>query len=148
MIIPLFLLIEGSHSIGESIGGALDLISGLGGTLGLEAALSRVSTPLLEDKGVGASHRIGKSISVALDLEGSIGGALHHVAALTGVTTPLGKGLRLDGGSSQHGNSNGEELHLGDSDETGRQLDWIDERETKGRHRRLCEECLVSKSNT
>jgi hypothetical protein len=30
------------------------------------------------------------------------------------VTTPLGKGGGLDGGCRQHGNGNGEELHLGD----------------------------------
>ena len=115
-IIPLlFLFLEGSHGISESVGSTLNLIDGIGGTLGLVATLTNVTTPLLKDKGKVLGHCLGESIGRALDIHGGIGGSL---AALADVATPLGEScLRssgsLDSASGENRNDDGCELHLG-----------------------------------
>lgn len=109
------LFLESSEGTSESIAGTLDLIDGIGGTLGLVATLTDVATPLLKDKGQASGHGLGESISRALDVEGGIGGSL---AALANVATPLGEGLAgsksrgLDGASGDNGDDDGGELHL------------------------------------
>jgi hypothetical protein len=106
--------VEGSHSISESIGRALNFFSGSGGTLDLGATLTGVSTPLGDLSRERLSHGFSESLSGTLDRVGSIGGALHHVAALTGVSTPLGKGGvgGLNRGSAKSSKDDGGELHF------------------------------------
>ena len=93
-------------SLGEGVGGALDLGGEVGSALHHVAALAGVSTPGLSDR---LSNGSSNGLRNGLGLSGALG------AALAGVTAPfLGGTARssLDGGGGHEGKDDVEELHV------------------------------------